>query len=91
MSQSNWRRVSREVIDRVVAEHKANGGDLKKMIDAAYPFGQRQYHPYKIWLSERKAALKGTQWEPKKRPLSPEDQSRAAQQRRLYEEAMETK
>jgi len=26
-------------------------------IDAAYPFGQRRFHPYKIWLSERKTAL----------------------------------
>jgi len=27
--------------------------DRTKAIDAAYPFGVRQYHPYKIWLDAR--------------------------------------
>ncbi len=28
---------------------------LLKLIDAAYPFGQRAMHPYKCWLKERAA------------------------------------
>lgn len=27
---------------------------LLKLADAAYPFGERKYHPYKAWLAERK-------------------------------------
>lgn len=28
--------------------------DTAKAIDAAYPFGEREHHPYKVWLRERK-------------------------------------
>lgn len=52
MTQSRWRNHSEQVIARVVAE---NSGlpepELRKKISAAYPFGQRKYHPYAIWLS----------------------------------------
>jgi hypothetical protein len=40
---------------RVVAESPdVEPAELLKRIDAAYPFGPRQYHPYKCWLQERK-------------------------------------
>jgi len=55
---SFWRLKSREVIAGAL---KANPGtampELKKRMSAAYPFGMREYTPYKIWLQEVKAAL----------------------------------
>ena len=30
---------------------------IKRAIDVAYPFGERAYHPYKVWLSVRKDYL----------------------------------
>lgn len=30
---------------------------IKKVLQAAYPFGMRQYHPYEMWLSEQRKAL----------------------------------
>lgn len=53
MSDSHWRDRATPVIARVLAETR---GEPEKTIRArlkeAYPFGQRQYHPYKIWLDE---------------------------------------
>jgi hypothetical protein len=52
---SEWRLAAREAIQRAIAS--VEDGDLvkiKKSIDASYPFGQRKYHPYKIWLDERR-------------------------------------
>ncbi|NEO86176.1 MAG: hypothetical protein F6J87_18255 [Spirulina sp. SIO3F2] len=30
---------------------------LKQALTQNYPFGQRQYYPYKVWLQERKDAI----------------------------------
>ena len=50
---SRWREVSRpiirEVIDRVGLDDKRA---LRLALRDAYPFGERAYHPYKIWLDE---------------------------------------
>lgn len=52
---SHWRTHSRKVIQKVIAENPDKSGkELEKAISAAYPFGPRQYHPYKIWLDEVK-------------------------------------
>lgn len=32
--------------------------EKRKALNALYPFGIRQYHPYKIWLSALKEALR---------------------------------
>lgn len=49
----SWRERSATVIRKVLEETK---GQPKEVVDKAlfdaYPFGPRQYHPYKIWLSE---------------------------------------
>ncbi len=56
---SNWRNISRQAIEKVHAGLDPNVSfkDRKAAVDAAYPFGERQYHPYKMWLAERKAYL----------------------------------
>jgi hypothetical protein len=53
---SIWRVKSIEAINNAI-KTAPNGADLIKLIDAAYPFGNREYTPYKIWLEERKKAL----------------------------------
>lgn len=57
--ESHWRQDARSVMIRVVREQRDLGklGDdaaLLKAVDAAYPFGERKYLPYKMWLLERK-------------------------------------
>jgi hypothetical protein len=56
---SSWREKSAAVIARVVAEVGTDDQKaLKKALFDAYPFGERQYHPYKIWCNERAKVLK---------------------------------
>lgn len=64
---SHWRSRARAAIERAIAEHNeqpsppaepaTDRAALIKRIDAAYPFGPRQYHPYKMWLEERRRAI----------------------------------
>lgn len=59
----SWRSRARATIQRVIlAQRDAGVRDphaILAAIDDAYPFGMRQYDPYKMWLLERKAAAKG--------------------------------
>lgn len=51
-----WRDSARPIIAAVL---QANQGkterEIKAALRAAYPWGQRQYHPYKIWCDEIKS------------------------------------
>jgi len=49
---SYWRSKARPIIRAVIAEFGADKERLKKELRKAYPFGPRQFHPYKIWLDE---------------------------------------
>jgi hypothetical protein len=56
---SHWRQAARATMIAVVREHRDRGeladdAELQKAVDAAYPFGERKYLPYKMWLLERK-------------------------------------
>ena len=48
-----WRDIARPI---VAAAIKKSGHlpykELKRAVSKAYPFGEREYHPYKIWLNE---------------------------------------
>ena len=58
MSKS-WRDSARPIISRVLAETAGQPEKvIKKALYDAYPFGMRQYHPYKIWLDEIKIQRK---------------------------------
>ena len=46
-----WRDRVRPIIAAVIAEH-GEGPGLRKALREAYPFGLREYHPYKVWLDE---------------------------------------
>jgi hypothetical protein len=49
----SWREKSAEVITRVLLETRGQDeAAVKKALYDAYPFGERAYHPYKIWLDE---------------------------------------
>lgn len=55
-----WRPIAARAIQEALKEAREQGLDeqqTEKHIDAAYPFGERAYHPYKIWLSEKRRWL----------------------------------
>ncbi len=48
-----WRIHAAQVIAKVIQEVGTEDPvALKKAIRKAYPFGERKYWPYKVWLSE---------------------------------------
>lgn len=52
-----WAEKAMATIDRARAEGETaglSGKDLLGHIDAAYPFGPRDYWPYKAWLRARR-------------------------------------
>ncbi len=50
---------ARAVIARVAAEHPGlDTVELLKLIDASYPFGERKYWPYRMWLKARQAWIR---------------------------------
>lgn len=52
---SEWRLAARAAIQKAIAAAPSDDlAVIKKCIDAAYPFGERENHPYKMWLKERK-------------------------------------
>ena len=56
---SPWRITARRAIQCAI--QSVPSGDLQQIeraIDAAYPFGAREYCPYKIYPSERKEYFK---------------------------------
>lgn len=71
----SWRDTSREIIRQVL---KDNAGkpekEIKKALREAYPFGPRQYHPYKIWLDEIKVQTGKRTFGGKKKENVPENQ-----------------
>lgn len=57
MSIKTWRHRAAAVIREVLHECKTMGmtpEDTIKEVDANYPFGQREYWPYKAWLRARR-------------------------------------
>lgn len=67
MSKS-WRERANEVIVRVVKETEGQAlPDRIKAIRNAYPFGERKYHPYAIWLSAVRIATAELEGRPTKK------------------------
>lgn len=49
----SWRDVAAPIIARVLAEaDRSDPKVLRKALHDAYPFGERAYWPYKVWLDE---------------------------------------
>ena len=55
----SWLERAREVIAAVDASLPADAtfAERKKAVQAAYPFGPRQYHPYKQWCKAQREYL----------------------------------
>ena len=49
--KGTWKEAAHRRIAKVIADNPTvtDEKELRKMISAAYPFGLRQYHPYKAW------------------------------------------
>lgn len=49
----SWRDRARPIVKRALEETAGKPEkEIRAALLAAYPFGARQYHPYKIWLDE---------------------------------------
>jgi hypothetical protein len=76
MAESRWRLRARPVIERALEALPAGATEreARKAIGAAYPFGEREHHPYKMWLAEVNAQV-AKRFGPRKRegsePLPP--------------------
>lgn len=53
-SESAWRNRAMPIIAAVLREYPDDSPERRKALRDAYPFGERKFHPYKIWLSEVK-------------------------------------
>jgi hypothetical protein len=51
--EGTWRASARPIIAEVLQKMKDRPeGEIRKALKAAYPWGERKYHPYKIWCDE---------------------------------------
>ena len=50
---SFWRRHAAPIVAEVLARTEGKPeAEVRAALRAAYPFGPREHHPYKIWLDE---------------------------------------
>ncbi len=57
MSSKSWRDIARAHIATAKAEGEQQGltgKALRDFVNGRYPFGERKYHPYKMWCDEMK-------------------------------------
>jgi hypothetical protein len=67
-----WRDIARPIIAEVLNKNKcADEKTVRAVLREAYPFGERKYHPYKIWLSEIQIQLGKRRFGVKKQPVNP--------------------
>lgn len=68
---SHWSDTARRVIAEVHASlpEGATLADRTAAVDAAYPFGERAYSPYKTWLKARREYLCRYGYVPRGKPL----------------------
>lgn len=53
-----WRDSCRPLIAGVIKANKDKSSkEIKKALRDAYPWGERRYHPYKIWCDEVRVQL----------------------------------
>ncbi len=55
----NWRGFCKPIIETAIKENPTTTDkEIKKILKPLYPFGEREYYPYKVWLDEIKKQLK---------------------------------
>ena len=70
-----WRDMARPLIAQVLKESEGKSEkEIRNALKEAYPFGERRYHPYKIWLDEIKVQRKGRRFG-KKKNITPKEQT----------------
>ena len=53
-----WREIARPIVRRVIEEHRGEPPEkIKRALRDAYPFGTRNYYPYRVWLEEVRREL----------------------------------
>lgn len=53
-----WRESAIRVIEKVIDQYgTTDPKELKKKLFEAYPFGQREHYPYKVWCEEVKKRI----------------------------------
>jgi hypothetical protein len=52
-----WREHAAPIITNVIKEYGHDQKLLKTKLREAYPYGERAYHPYKIWCDEIRRQL----------------------------------
>ena len=68
--ESHWRTRARKVIQAVIKDNAGKSEkDILAAIRKAYPFVERKYHPYKIWLDEVKVQTGKKVKHPYRQPL----------------------
>lgn len=55
---ASWRDIAKPIIAEVLRENEGKDPkEVRKALREAYPFGERKYHPYKIWIDEIRVQL----------------------------------
>lgn len=58
LKESHWRTTSKKIIREIIGRIGISDTEkLKLELRNAYPFGERKYYPYKIWMNECHKAL----------------------------------
>jgi hypothetical protein len=77
----SWRDNCRPIIARVLTENAGKTEtEIRGALYDAYPYGQRKYHPYRIWLDEIKRQRN------LKRPLGERHYTADPRQGKIFEE-----
>lgn len=72
----SWRDKAAPIIRRVLSETEGQPeADRRRALREAYPFGEKKYHPYRVWLDEIHA---------QKNPRPPRPPSRAQRARDAF-------
>jgi hypothetical protein len=73
MNTGTWRDIAAPIIHKVLAKYKAaSEKEIRKALREAYPFGEREYWPYKVWLDE----IRRQRGILKRKDRAPEEQGR---------------
>ena len=80
-----WADVAKQTIDRVHSELPATAtlAERKSAMRAAYPFGEREYSPYKTWCKKQREYLR--RFEPKTEKTAPLFVSHLDKEKAKYE------
>lgn len=73
----SWRDHAAPIIAKVLEDTKGQDEKaIRKALYDAYPYGERCYHPYKIWLDEIKVQRGKRKWKARNSELIPENQTK---------------